>query len=141
MEKPEPLTYRELIAPYRKVSPPILTPSDIPVHPAIYDSDFAYTPDFVREVVSKVPESMREDYKTIMDVFGEEDARKIFGRDFSITDSAVTVNGWRTVSYSDFSFSANSEKRGVGAHLAATNCAIAPHIKMEVALLSKPVDF
>lgn len=64
------LQQEELIAPWRSVNK-ILSPSGIPIHPRVYDSDFAYTQDFLDEVHAKVPEAMLRDLSAIEKIIGE----------------------------------------------------------------------
>lgn len=66
----KPLTYRELIGQeyyWRNW----LLPFDIPLHPLVYDSEFAYTEEFLDEVCTSLPESMRRDISEIEQVLGK----------------------------------------------------------------------
>jgi hypothetical protein len=58
------LRHEELIAPEARYEQ-VLWAWKIPVHPLVYDSDFAYTSDFNEQVRARVPESIRKDIVTI----------------------------------------------------------------------------
>lgn len=49
----------------------VLRPDRIPIHPVVYDSEFAYTPEFVEEVKKRVPDSLREDISSIEGMLGK----------------------------------------------------------------------
>lgn len=47
----------------------ILTPKNIPIHPAVHSSDFTYTEEFIKAVLQKVPERIRKDVSVIGESF------------------------------------------------------------------------
>ena len=58
------LKHEELIDP-SAIADRILMPHQIPIHPSVYDSDFAYTRAFVQEVMKAVIEFMKADISSI----------------------------------------------------------------------------
>ncbi len=64
------LQHRELINPEARYEQDLWA-WQIPVHPIVYNSEFAYTVDFVEKVRAKVPESIREDITTIEKMLGK----------------------------------------------------------------------
>lgn len=69
MQKHAELRYEELIAPDRFVTK-ILMPNEIPVHPLVYNSDFAYTAEFIDKVEKSVVDSLKQDILTIDNTLG-----------------------------------------------------------------------
>lgn len=72
------LTYEELIWPRAQFNQ-VLWPNQIPVHPRVWKSDFAYTPEFLSQVISMVPESVRQDISVIEKMLGKPLNLKVKG--------------------------------------------------------------
>lgn len=66
---PEQLTYDELLNPKSKYMS-ILGPRYIPIHPAVYNSEFAYTRDFAEKVLSSLDDSVLYDIQIINKTLG-----------------------------------------------------------------------
>lgn len=107
-----PLEYRELIAPERRFGR-ILLPNEIPIHSAVYDSNFAYTPEFLREVIKSLPDSMRQDLSEIERILGTATGLKIV--------DAGLVDGNDEVLYSDILHTRDRLKKSVGVELGSAN--------------------
>ena len=109
------LQHKELLKkiPYE----PILMPRNIPVHPTVFDSDFAYSPDFVRVVQEAVPEYAKLDASLIESVLG------ISG--IIVTDDAITFRG-QSIEFNDplISYVSSPEKRTVDVGGGDTNIAL-----------------
>ncbi len=76
MTKIQPLTHSELLS-ERTYRPGILLPGEIPLHAAVFNSDFAYTPEFVEEVRKEVPKSIEEDVSEIEKKLGQDLGLKV----------------------------------------------------------------
>ncbi|MFT4304356.1 MAG: hypothetical protein ACMXYG_07350 [Candidatus Woesearchaeota archaeon] len=50
----------------------VLRPDHIPIHPKVYDSGFVYTPEFMNQVRTLVPDSLRLDISTIEEMLEED---------------------------------------------------------------------
>jgi hypothetical protein len=64
------LEYAELVALNRSPDYRILLPNEIPVHPDVFNSDFAYTEEFIEEVIRRVPGSVAMDISEIERILG-----------------------------------------------------------------------
>ncbi len=149
MSKPQPLSYRELIAPKRRYGPKVLTPEDIPIHPHVYNNPFSYTPEFTREVLGRIRESMIEDDRTIREVLGIETGFEIQNdcliarsveREYTRPDGTKrkTTTPEHRLDYSFVHFSPNPGKLETGVSIGSANIDIVPHlachIRLEVSL-------
>ena len=65
---PIQLLHAELIRPDLK---DFLTPREIPLHPRVYESDFAFTPEFVDQVLVTIPKSVEVDIREVERMTGE----------------------------------------------------------------------
>ena len=126
MTKPAPLTYRELIAPNRGYRPKVLTPNEIPIHPAVYDSPACFTPEFLERIRGRIVGSMKEDDRIIREVLGI-DTGLIIG-DRSITRESIEVP------YDRIEFMLDPEKKEIGAAVYATSADILRHLPIEIGL-------
>ena len=111
-EKIEPLSYSELIAPdsdyYRLQVDRIMKPDSIPIHSAVFNSDFAYTPEFVEEVKKGIPDSIREDISEIERILGIE-------LQLEVSETGIRETSWDyEYKFRDFSHSAHLEEKYVG---------------------------
>jgi hypothetical protein len=68
---PKQLIYDELLCPTSRFMP-ILSPRYFPIHPTVYDSSFAYTPEFVNKILLALDNSVVEDVKAINQALGIE---------------------------------------------------------------------
>lgn len=73
----EPLLHSELIAPGRKYGDRILLPGEIPLHPAVFNSDLVYTLEFVKQVYYAIPESVEKDVFEIEKALGTKTGIKV----------------------------------------------------------------
>lgn len=108
------LDYSELIAPKRYVK--ILSPNEIPVHPKVYESEFAYTQKFADEVKSSVPDSMKKDISEIERILGLK-----FG--FDVTDCGLK-NEDGIILYENIDVAADSKRKCVEVSYFSSNIAI-----------------
>jgi len=69
--KVEPLEHEELLAPKRSYNR-ILLPEEIPLHPDVFNSEFAYTPEFIKEVMKNMPDSINRDGLEVQRILGLE---------------------------------------------------------------------
>jgi hypothetical protein len=66
---PEQLTYDELLNP-NGICMKILSPRYIPIYPKVYESTFAYTPDFAKKILNSIDESVSLDIDNINKTLG-----------------------------------------------------------------------
>ncbi len=91
-----PLAYADFIAPQRaNEQSRILRPDEIPIHPKVYVSDFAFTPEFVEEVRRQMPRALHEDISEIERVLG-----KSLG--LYVTDTQIAQAGERCSDKTEF---------------------------------------
>jgi hypothetical protein len=109
----ETLTYAELVD---QGTRRILFPERIPVHPLVYRSDFAYTPEFVTKVRESVPESIAQDVGTIEPLLGLQ--LGVFLMD------GVPAHGGEPIDQDALTFRADPNKRFVEVGYLSTNIAL-----------------
>lgn len=106
----EPLTYAELV---NINTGRILFPENIPVHPLVYQSDFAYSTDFVASVKAAIPASIKEDVDAIETALGIqlgisiEDGLPVQGQD-KMERYALTVKPDSTRRFVEVSYGAST---------------------------------
>ncbi len=71
-------------------SPPWLEPTEIPIHPAVMDSDFLFTPEFAKTVMESLPEAILEDERVMGEVFGKGPFAALY-RDESYRENIANV--------------------------------------------------
>lgn len=129
MSNPEPLGYRELIAPNRRKDshrPQTLTPIEIPIHPLVYDSPDCYTQEFLDRIRGRLVDSVREDDIIIREVLGVDTK-------LDIGDESIRF-GCREIPYSSVRYIFDPEKREIGAYIATTSASIRRHAETKLFL-------
>lgn len=97
---------------------PILKPTRIPIHPDVYNSDFAYTPKFMEEVKALVLDDMQDDLSRIERILGKELMVEIKPGGFGDFYGEKRIE--------DIEFEANPEERTVGVEFSASSIDILP---------------
>ena len=122
-----PLEYSKLIRP--EGVPRILSPNEIPIQPSVYNSSFAFTREYLAELVASLPESMATDIREIERILG------ITG--LEITDQGIVYKDgdWtEALSYANINHYADPEKRTIGVDLGSSNIDILRHYQRELQL-------
>ncbi len=118
MGKITPLQYSELYSQTRQFNK-ILMPHEIPVHPLVYTSQFAYTPEFAEEVRKSVPVSIDQDIIEIERIFGNKS--RIVIQDGKIFDRDAE---WKKISLDEINVLADQERRSVDVSYCSSNIAL-----------------
>ena len=113
------LLSEDLIEPRRRNNR-ILSPYEIPIHPRVYNSDFAYTKEFMEEVRARMPQALRDDISRIEIVLGID-------LGITITDESI-LEGSYEIKFKDIDYEAKSQERQIGVEVHAANTFILPHL-------------
>ncbi|GEM_PF-3338667 len=112
------LIHSELLDPKSRYEK-ILAPNRIPVHPQVFDSEFAYTQGFIDEVLHCVPDSIQDDIISIDKLFPSKT-----GLIFS--ERGVTTKGGTEYFFTDFYHMAR-EERAIDVSWGSSNIALDPN--------------
>jgi hypothetical protein len=84
---PTSLTHSEFMKPVNNPDKelPFIGPGHIPIHPSVWRSKFAFSEQFVDEVVKRVPQSIKDDL---------EEARRIYGKNYETEVLDWGQGGW-----------------------------------------------
>ncbi|MBI2139390.1 hypothetical protein HYU14_00585 [Candidatus Woesearchaeota archaeon] len=121
---PLDLTHGELL--YRSgkdaITPTSLFTWQIPVHPKVYDSDFAYSARFLVEARLRVPESIRQDISAIEIILGK--SLNISAGDDALgeTDSEFPDE----LEYDQIRSTVDAGKKAIGLEIGGTNIDLDP---------------
>ena len=122
------LSYAELIASPR-VYDVVLSPREIPIHPQVYNSSFAYTPEFMTEVQAQMPQALHEDISAIERILQVETG-------ITVTDKAMK---WRSeeLRFEEIPHEAKPQTRQLSIGIYASTIGILPHLPTELMVFPK----
>lgn len=113
------LQYTELVEPKRRYDK-ILRPDEIPIHPSVYTSPFAFTPDFLREVRRQMPQALRDDISEIERILGEKS-------EIVVTEESIAYRREET-RFDQIEHKVNPVERKLSVGVYASTIGILPHL-------------
>ena len=126
-----PLVYGELIRPAGCVK--ILGPGEIPIHPRVYDSEFAFTREYLARIRESLVESMRKDLSVIERVINLGSTR------YEITEHGIVHGVDLEISFADIIYYADPRKRAIGTDYGSSNIDIMQHLERELNVDESPI--
>lgn len=125
-----PLEYNELIDP-RRSHDKILAPYEIPIHPSVYDSEFAYTPEFMKELRERMPQALRDDIAVIESLVGSQGIK--------INDDGIIEGEVLEQKFRDIAHEVNPKRKNVSVELCvSSNVGILPWLSRFLEVSTRP---